>query len=106
LASLAGFLLGELSNAWIMEKIKVKTQGRWLWLRTIGSSMIAYILDTIPFVLIAFAGVVSTHDLMMMIVFQYINKLLIESVLGTPMAYSAIRLIQKYYRKKELTETV
>ena len=106
LASLAGFLLGELSNAWIMEKIKVKTQGRWLWLRTISSSMIAYILDTIPFVLIAFAGVVSTHDLMMMIVFQYINKLLIESVLGTPMAYSAIRLIQKYYRKKELTETV
>jgi uncharacterized integral membrane protein (TIGR00697 family) len=106
IASLAGFLLGELSNAWIMEKIKIKTRGRWLWLRTIGSSMIAYILDSIPFVLIAFVGVVSTHDLIMMIIFQYLNKLLIESVLGTPMAYAFIHLIRRYYHKEEARKTV
>ena len=40
LASLMGFLFGELSNAWFMERIKIRTHGRWLWLRTIGSSMI------------------------------------------------------------------
>jgi uncharacterized integral membrane protein (TIGR00697 family) len=96
LGSLTGFLLGELSNAYLMEKIKEKTKGRRLWVRTIGSSAVAYIFDSLPFVLIAFAGVVSTRDLLMMIAFQYGAKLLIEAVFGTPMAYMAI----SWYRKK------
>lgn len=97
-ASLVGFLMGELSNAWLMERIKIRTKGRWLWLRTIGSSAVAYIFDSLPFVLIAFAGVVSTHDLIMMIVFQYVSKLLIESMFGTPMAYAAIYCIKRYFK--------
>ena len=95
LGSLVGFLCGELSNAWFMERIKIKTRGRWLWLRTIGSSMIGYAFDTLPFVLIAFLGVVSTHDLLAMIVLQYCVKLLIEAVFGTPMAYVAIKIIRR-----------
>ncbi len=95
LGSLVGFLCGELSNAWFMERIKIKTRGRWLWLRTIGSSMIGYAFDTLPFVLIAFLGVVSTHDLLAMIVLQYCVKLLIEAVFGTPMAYAAIKIIRR-----------
>ena len=71
LGSLVGFLLGELSNAWLMEKIKEKTKGKRLWVRTIGSSAVAYWFDSLPFVLIAVLGVVSTHDLLMMIAFQY-----------------------------------
>ena len=98
IASLTGFLLGELSNAYLMEKIKEKTKGRRLWVRTIGSSAVAYIFDSLPFVLIAFAGVVSTRDLMMMIAFQYTAKLLIEAVFGTPMAYMVIRGYRKYVR--------
>ncbi|MDO4756581.1 MAG: queuosine precursor transporter [Parabacteroides sp.] len=97
-ASLTGFLLGELSNAWLMEQIKIKMRGRYLWVRTICSSVVGYIFDTLPFVLIAFAGVVSTHDLCMMILFQYFSKLLIESFLGTPMAYVVIRWIKRYNR--------
>lgn len=92
--SLVGFLFGELSNAWVMERIKIKMQGRRLWVRTIGSSMVGYIFDTLPFVLIAFAGEVSTHDLMMMIALQYVMKLLIEAFLGTPMAYAVIKIIR------------
>ncbi|MBQ7852030.1 MAG: queuosine precursor transporter [Muribaculaceae bacterium] len=95
LGSLVGFLCGELSNAWFMERIKIKTRGRWLWLRTIGSSVIGYAFDTLPFVLIAFLGVVSTHDLLAMIVLQYCVKLLIEAVFGTPMAYAAIKIIRR-----------
>ena len=95
IASLAGFLLGELSNAWIMERLKQKTKGKRLWVRTIGSSVVGYIFDTLPFVLIAFLGVVSTHDLIYMLVFQYVSKLLIEAVFGTPMAYVAIRLLNR-----------
>jgi uncharacterized integral membrane protein (TIGR00697 family) len=98
LASLVGFLLGELSNAWFMEKIKIKMQGRHLWVRTILSSVIGYMFDTLPFVLIAFLGVVSTHDLLMMIVFQYGIKLLIEAFFGTPMAYVAIHWIKRYIK--------
>ncbi|MBQ1973893.1 MAG: queuosine precursor transporter, partial [Paraprevotella sp.] len=96
LASLIGFLLGELSNAWLMVRIKLLTRGRKLWLRTIGSSAIAYLFDSLPFVLIAFAGTVSTHDLLMMIAFQYFAKLLIEAIFGTPMAYVAIHSIKRF----------
>jgi uncharacterized integral membrane protein (TIGR00697 family) len=93
IASLTGFLLGELSNAWLMDRIKRMTAGRWLWVRTISSSLVGYLFDTLPFVLIAFLGVVSTHDLLMMILFQYGMKVTIEAVFGTPMAYVVIRWI-------------
>lgn len=99
IGSLVGFLLGELSNAWLMERIKQRTRGRHLWVRTIGSSMVAYLFDSLPFVLIAFWGTVSTHDLIMMIAFQYIAKLLIESFIGTPMAYAAIKGLRRLPNK-------
>jgi uncharacterized integral membrane protein (TIGR00697 family) len=94
IGSLAGFLCGELSNAWFMERLRIKTKGKHLWFRTIGSSMIGYLFDTLPFVLIAFAGLVSTHDLLMMIAFQYFSKLFIEAIFGTPMAYAVIKWVQ------------
>ena len=95
IGSLTGFLLGELSNAWLMEKIKRWTNGKRLWVRTIGSSAVAYVFDSLPFVLIAFAGTVSTRDLLLMIAFQYGAKLLIEVVLGTPMAYAVVSWIRR-----------
>ena len=65
-----------------------------LWLRTIASSMVGYIFDSVPFVLIAFYGTVSTVDLLKMIAFQYVSKLAIEAFAGTPMAYLVIRLLK------------
>ena len=100
LGSLVGFLLGELSNAWIMERIKLKMKGKRLWVRTIGSSMVGYLFDSLPFVLIAFLGTVSTHDLLAMIAFQYFSKLLIEAFFGTPMAYAAIHWVRTYSYKR------
>lgn len=94
-ASLAGFLLGELSNAWLMERIKHMTRGRYLWVRTIGSSMVGYLFDTLPFVLIAFLGVISTRDLLLMIALQYFMKLAIEVLFGTPMAYAVIVFLKR-----------
>jgi hypothetical protein len=61
-ASLAGFLCGELTNAWFMEKIRARTRGRFLWMRTIGSSVIGYVFDTGLFCVIAFAGTVRAFD--------------------------------------------
>ncbi len=102
LGSLAGFLCGELSNAWVMERIKIKMQGRHLWVRTIGSSAVGYLFDTVPFVLIAFGGVVSTHDLVYMLAFQYVSKLVIEASMGTPLAYLAIGWIKRHIDKEGL----
>ena len=103
LGSLAGFLLGELSNAWLMERIKIKTKGRFLWIRTIGSSIVGYLFDTLPFVLIAFAGVLTTRDILLMIAMQYFMKLAIEVFFGTPMAYAVIVFLKrKVYRKQDI----
>ena len=95
IGSLTGFLLGELSNAWLMDKIKGRTKGRHLWVRTIGSSIVGYLFDTVPFVLIGFLGVLTTRDLLLMILSQYIMKLTIEALFGTPMAYAAISYLRK-----------
>jgi uncharacterized integral membrane protein (TIGR00697 family) len=100
IASLTGFLLGELSNAWIMEKIKQKMNGRHLWVRTIGSSLIGYVFDTVPFVLIAFLGVLNARDMILMVVSQYLMKIGIEAFFGTPLAYAAVR----YLRRAEKVE--
>ena len=94
-ASLTGFLLGELSNAWIMDKMKKFTNGKHLWFRTIGSSIVGYIFDTVPFVLIAFVGALTTRDILLMILSQYIIKIVIEALFGTPMAYALIAFLKK-----------
>ena len=99
IASLAGFLLGELSNAWLMDKIKAKLKDKPLWTRTIGSSIAAHMLDTVPFVLIAFAGTMTSRDILMMIATQYFMKLGIEVFFGTPLAYAGVGVIKKALRQ-------
>ncbi len=100
IGSLVGFLLGELSNAWLMERIKRGTKGRFLWVRTIGSSVVGYMFDTIPFVLIAFLGTLTVRDLLLMIALQYFMKLGIEALFGTPMAYAVILTLKRYILKE------
>lgn len=96
IASLLGYLTGELANAWTMEKIKKATHGRHMWLRTIGSSAVGYFFDTVLFVLAAFYGTAPAWDLFSMIVIQYAVKMIIEAVGGTPLAYGLVAKIRKY----------
>ncbi|MBQ8337362.1 MAG: queuosine precursor transporter [Bacteroidaceae bacterium] len=93
--SLVGFLLGELSNSWLMERIKSMTKGRFLWVRTIGSSAVGYLFDSLPFVLIAFAGVLEPREQLLMIALQYVMKLSIEVLFGTPLAYAVIVMLKR-----------
>ena len=104
--SLVGFLLGELSNAYLMEKIKGWTQGKYMWLRTIGSSMVGYIFDSVPFVVIAFYGTVPIEDLLKMILLQYVLKLIIEAFAGTPLAYMVVAWLKKHYKKSSWKDTL
>ena len=96
-ASLCAFLTGELTNAWLMVKIRELTGRRWLWMRTIGSSAVGQILDSSIFCTIAFAGTVATHDLLIMIGTLYVVKVGIEAAAGTPIAYAVVGRLRKRF---------
>lgn len=102
IASLVAFLCGELMNSWTMVKIKEKTNGKFLWLRTIGSSLFGYICDTTIFVCIAFVGVVSKNEIISMIVIQIVVKLLLEAIFATPLAYFVIARLKKNVEGDEM----
>lgn len=97
--SLVAFLLGELTNAKTMSLIKKLTKGKYLWLRTIGSSAIGYMLDSVAFVVIAFYGTISNEELLMMMLFQYIMKLSFEILLSTPLVYAVVSFLKRKYFK-------
>lgn len=88
LASLIAYFAGEFSNSFTLAKLKVQTNGRWLWLRTISSTLIGQVIDTTLFILIAFAGVAgfSSSLLWTLIVSNYLFKCGVE-ILFTPITY-------------------
>ena len=97
-ASLLAFLGGELLNAKVLVVMRDRSKdGRHLWMRTIGSSAVGYIADSVIFVLIAFIGTAPPEDLLSMIVAQYAAKLLLEALFGTPLAYAAIGYLKRKY---------
>lgn len=94
IASLSAFLVGELTNAFLMSKIKEHLGGP-LWVRTIGSSIVGYSLDTTIFVIVAFYGTVTWTQLATMIGIQIGVKVLIEACASTPMAYALVAMIHR-----------
>lgn len=95
-ASLAAFLCGELSNAYYMVRIREWTRGRFLWMRTIGSSIPGYVLDSAVFTVIAFAGTAPWRDLAVMFIVQFSMKMGMEIVFSTPLAYAMIAALRRY----------
>jgi len=95
LASLAAYLTGELSNAAILSKLKIKMKGRMLWVRTIGSTLVGEFLDTFIFVLIASAAGVFAWELFWsLIITNYILKCAIEAAV-TPFTYCASGFLKR-----------
>lgn len=91
-ASLAAYWLGEFSNSYVLARMKIATQGRWVWMRTIGSTLVGQGVDTLVFFLIATAlGVFPLTLLVTLIITNYILKVSIE-VLFTPLT---LRLITR-----------
>src|SRR5437764_1795931 len=62
LASLSAFWLGEFANSFVLAKLKVKTQGKWLWTRTIGSTAVGEAIDSVIFYPVAFLGTWPTEQ--------------------------------------------
>ncbi len=95
LASLAGFWLGEFSNSFILAKMKILTRGRWLWSRTIGSTLVGELVDTIMFVVVASAfGVFPWSLFLTLTLTNYLFKVAVE-VLMTPVTYLIVRVLKR-----------
>jgi len=93
-ASLAAFWVGEFTNSYVLARMKLLTNGRWLWTRTIGSTVISQIVDTVLVIVFTFGGVLPWNTLVSIIATQYILKVAYE-VLATPITYFVIGILKK-----------
>ena len=103
LASLIAYLAGSFSNSFIMAKMKLLTQGRMLWARTIGSTVVGEFVDSTLFILVAFFGVLPNSLLLTLVISNYIFKTLVEVML-TPVTYKVVAFLKNkegedYYDK-------
>jgi uncharacterized integral membrane protein (TIGR00697 family) len=94
LASIAGYLVGQLLNAWVLVKIKERTQEKALWLRLLGSTAVGEFADTIVFCTIAFYGVITGEEFLIYVAFGFAYKTLVEVVL-LPVSYAVIGWVKR-----------
>jgi uncharacterized integral membrane protein (TIGR00697 family) len=88
-ASLCGFLVGEFANSYVLSRMKILTKGRWLWSRTIGSTIIGQGLDSSLFITLAYIGTGAAVPTM--ILNHWLGKVVIEA-LFTPATYKIVNL--------------
>ncbi len=93
-ASLIAYFCGEFSNSFILAKMKIWTGGKWLWTRTIGSTLVGELVDSTLFILIAFLGILPNSLLLTLIISNYIFKTGVE-VLFTPITYKIVKFLKK-----------
>ncbi|MBI4233801.1 MAG: queuosine precursor transporter [Chloroflexi bacterium] len=95
-ASFAAYLVGEFSNSLILSRMKLLTAGRWLWARTIGSTIVGEGLDSLVFGTLALGGIVPRDVLLHIVLVQWLAKMAYE-VLATPVTYAVVA----YLKRKE-----
>ncbi len=93
-ASLVAYFLGAFSNSYILAKLKLLTRGRWLFARTIGSTVIGQAIDTVVFVLIAFSGLYAWPLIGSIIGSNYVFKIAVE-VVFTPAIYKIAGFLKR-----------
>jgi len=96
IASFIAYLVGEFANSFILAKMKIRTKGRWLWTRTIGSTIVGQGLDSTLFIIVAFAGTQPWGILGTIILTHWLVKTGYEA-LATPFTYAVVN----YLKKKE-----
>jgi uncharacterized integral membrane protein (TIGR00697 family) len=93
-ASVAGFLVGQLLNAYVLVRIKERTHEGSLWLRLIGSTAVGEFADTVVFCTIAFYGVITGAEFLNYVIVGYLYKTLIEIIL-LPVTYRCVAAVKK-----------
>lgn len=94
IASLSGFLVGQLLNAFVLVKIKERTAEKKLWVRLIGSTLVGEAADTAVFCTVAFWGVITGGEFLNYLITGYVYKCLIEIVL-LPVSYAIVRRVKR-----------
>ncbi len=93
-ASMLAYWAGDFVNSFVMAKMKIWTQGRHLWTRTIGSTIFGQGVDSILFYPIAFYGIWETHSLIAVVIFNFAMKVAVEIVL-TPLTYLVVNRLKR-----------
>jgi len=93
-ASALAYLVGEFANAYVLARLKVATQGRFLWLRTIGSTVVGEGLDSAIFIVVAFAGILPVDALITTVVVQALAKTAYEAA-ATPLTYLVVGWLKR-----------
>jgi len=94
LGSMIAFWCGSFSNSYILAKMKIWTEGRWLWTRTIGSTIVGELVDSSLFYVIAFYGIWATSDVIQVAMVQYVLKTGWEVVM-TPVTYRVVGFLKR-----------
>ncbi len=94
LGSLLAYFVGEFANAYVLAKLKIATQGRFLALRTIGSTLVGQLLDTGVFLLVAFLGVWPKELLWTVFLSNYVFKVGVEALM-TPFTYAVVGFLKR-----------
>jgi uncharacterized integral membrane protein (TIGR00697 family) len=96
LASLLGYWTGEFSNSFTLAKMKILTRGRWLWTRTIGSTLVGELVDSVIFILVASLFSVFPWSLFITLVMtNYIFKCSVEALM-TPITYLVVSSLKRH----------
>ncbi len=93
-ASFIAYLVGEFLNAYVLARLKLKTQGRFLWIRTIGSTLVGQGADSLVFLTIAFWGILPPPALAQAILSQWMFKVAYEA-LATPLTYWVVNSLKR-----------
>ena len=94
LASLVAYFSGEFTNSFVLAKMKVKTEGRFLWARTIGSTIAGEAVDSLIFYPLAFLGVWTTQQVLAVMLSNYLIKVGWEAVM-TPFTYRIVAFLKR-----------
>jgi uncharacterized integral membrane protein (TIGR00697 family) len=92
-ASFLAYLVGEFSNSFVLAKMKIATKGRYLWTRTIGSTLVGQGLDSAVFITLAFAGTIPLSGILSAIITQWLVKAAYEAAV-TPFTYKAVNFLK------------
>lgn len=94
LASIVAYFAGEFTNSFILAKMKIWTEGKHLWARTISSTVVGQMVDSIVFSLIAFYGVLPISLILNIMGTIYVFKVLYE-VIATPLTYKIVSFLKR-----------
>ncbi len=94
LASFIAYLIGEFLNSFVLAKVKVKTKGRYLWIRTISSTLIGQGADSAVFISVAFWGIFPGNAIGQAILSQWLFKVIYE-ILATPLTYWVVNALKR-----------